>query len=246
MGWLAFDVITIVQSLFWGKNLVLGWFKDNAPKGGEELAKYTRVVGNLSLTWDLLIWIAFGMGGFMAWCVFSFFMNKGKADWPTARMVRKIPLIGGYMRDLSFADSMAAASRMLRSNVPISDALRQSGEAASSPDVAAYWQNVNEQLSRGVGLGHALDRAPLNRSERLELASLSDLSQVATIMESISELRSQAARTKHKIIVWMAFLLTGVYLAIGFGSAIYALTVMNMSMDSMMGGLMGGGSGEGG
>lgn len=242
MGWLAFDVITIVQSLFWGKNMVLGWFKDNAPKDGPDLEKYEHVVGNLSLVWDILIWVAFGAAGFMVWCVLSFFLNRGKRDWPTARIVRKIPLIGGYMRDLSFADSMAAASRMLRSRVPISDALRQSSEAASSPEVAAYWNIANEQLSRGVGLGSALDREPLNRSERLELATLSDLSQVATIMESISELRSQSARTKHKLIVWMAFLFTGVYLAIGFGSAIYALTVMNMSMDSMMGGLMGGGA----
>lgn len=238
MGWLAFDVISIVQSLFWGRTKVMEWFKSNAPKGGEELEKYQRVVGNLSLTWDLLIYVAFAMGGFMVWCMFSFFINKGKRDWPTARMVRKIPLISGYMRDLSFADSMAAASRMLRTNVAINDVLRQSGEAATSPDVCMYWENANEQLSRGVGLGTALDRAPLNRAERLELASLSDLSQVATIMESIAEIRSQSARTKHKLIVWMAFLLTGVYLAIGFGSAIYALTVMNMSMDSMMGGLM--------
>jgi type II secretory pathway component PulF len=243
MGWLAFDVITIVQSLFWGKGMILGWFKDNAPKEGPELEKYTSVVGNLELTWDILIWVAFGFAGFMAWCVFSFFMNKGKRDWPTARLVRKIPLISGYMRDLSFADSMSAAARMLRSNVAIGDTLRQSGEAASSPEVAAYWEAANEQLSRGIGLGTALDREPLNRSERLELATLSDLSQVATIMESIAEMRSQSSRTKHKIIVWMAFLFTGVYLAIGFGSAIYALTVMNMSMDSMMGGLMGGETG---
>ena len=240
MGWLVFDVVSIVQSLFWGKGMVLGWFKDNAPTGGEELEKYTRVVGNLALTWDLLIWIAYGFAAFMAWCVFSFFMNKGKRDWPTARIVRKIPLISGYMRDLSFADSMNAASRMLRSNVPISDTLKQSGEAAGSPDVAIYWEKANEQLSRGVSLGAALDRDPLNRSERLELATLSDLSQVATIMESIAEMRGQSARLKHKIIIWVAFLFTGVYLAIGFGSAIYALTVMNMSMDSMMGGLMGG------
>lgn len=240
MGWLAFDVITIVQSLFWGKGTVLQWFKDNAPKEGPDLEKYARVTGNLELTWDILIWLAFGAAGFMAWCVFSFFINRGKRDWPTQRIVRKIPLIGGYMRDLSFADSMAAASRMLRSNVAIGDTLKQSGEASNSPEVAAYWDAANEQLSRGVGLGSALDRAPLSRSERLELATLSDLSQVATIMESIAELRQQSARTKHKLIVWFAFLLTGVYLAIGFGSAIYALTVMNMSMDSMMEGFMGG------
>lgn len=245
MGWLAFDVVTIVQSLFWGKSMVLGWFADNAPKGGEELEKYKRVTSNLALTWDALIWVAFGFAGFMGWCVISFFLNKGKRDWPTARIVRKIPLISGYMRDLSFADSMSAAARMLRSNVPIGDVLRQSGEAANSPDVIGYWERANEQLSRGVSLGSALDKEPLNRAERLELATLSDLSQVATIMESIAELRSQSARTKHKIIIWLAFLFTGVYLALGFGSAIYALTVMNMSMDSMMGGLMGEGAGGG-
>ena len=53
-------------------------------------------------------------------------------------------------------------------------------------------------------------------------------------------MRAQAAKTKHSMIVWLAFAMTGVFLAIAFGSAIYALTVMNMSMDSMMGGLMDG------
>ncbi|MDD3020194.1 MAG: type II secretion system F family protein [Alphaproteobacteria bacterium] len=240
MGWLAFDVISIVQSLTWGKGMVLGWFKDNAPKGGEELEKYLRVTANLELTWNILIWAAYGIAAFMAWCVFSFIMNRGKRDWPTQRLVRSIPLIGGYMRDLSFSDSMSAATRMLRSNVPINETLQQSSEASNSPEVAAYWDAANEQLARGIGLGTALDREPLSRSERLELATLSDLSQVATIMESIGELRAQAARVKHKLIVMLAFLLTGVYLTIGIGSAIYALTVMNMSMDGMMDGLMGG------
>jgi type II secretory pathway component PulF len=241
MAWLAFDVISIVQALFWGKGTVLKWFEENAPKEGPDLEKYTRVVGNLSLTWDVLIWLAFGMAGFMVWCVISFIANRGKRDWPTARIVRKIPLISGYLRDLSFADSMTAASRMLRSHVPISDALRQSAEASNSPDVAMYWEKANSQLNRGMNLGASLDHEPLTRSERLELASLSDLSQVATIMESISEMRAQSSRTKHKIIVWLAFVFTGVYLAIAFGSAIYALTVMNMSMDGMMSGLMEGG-----
>lgn len=246
MAWLGFDVITIVQSLFWGKDMVLGWFKDNAPKEGEELEKYTRVVGNLELTWDILIWLAFASGGFMVWCMFSFFINKGKKDWPTARVVRKIPIISGYLRDLGFGDSMMAASRMLRGSVPIDQALAQSAQATDVPEITLYWERATEELKRGVSLGAALDHEPLNRSERLELASLSDLGQVATIMESIAEMRSQGARTKHKIIVWLAFLFTGVYLAIAFGSAIYALTVMNMSMDSMMGGLMDGASGGGG
>ena len=239
MGWLGFDVITIVQSLFWGKDMVLGWFKDNAPKDGADAAKYTRVVANLGLTWDLLIYGAFAMAGFMVWCMLSYFLNRGKRDWPTARIVRKIPLIAAYMRDLSFADSMTAAARMLKSNVSINDTLKQSAEASNSPEVAVYWDEANLQLSRGVNLGVALDREPLSRSERMELAGLSDLGQVATIMESISEMRAQSARTKHKLIVWLAFVLTGVYLMLAFGSAIYALTVMNMSMDSVMGGMMG-------
>ena len=238
MGWLAFDVVSIVQSLFWGRGMVLKWFNDNKPTNPEELEKFVRVVGNLALTWNVLIATAFGFGAFMAWAVFSFFMNKGKTDWPTARIVRKIPLIGAYLRDLGFADSMMAAARMMRGLVPIGETLKQSSEATSVPEVADYWLAANKELENGVNLGAAMDRSPLTRSERLELASLSDLAQVATVLESIAEMRAAAAKTKHALIVWLAFAMTGVYLALAFGSAIFALTVMNMSMDSMMGGLM--------
>lgn len=238
MGWLAFDVFSIVTSLWSGKDMVLGWFRDNPPSKPEELEKFETVVGRLEFTWDSLIFTALAAGAFMAWCVFSYWVNRGKKDWPTARVVRKIPLIGGYMRDLAFADSMSAAARMLRGLVPINDTLEQSADASAAPDVAAYWAESLKDLGRGVNLGAALDRAPLRKSERLEVASLSDLDQVATVMESISEMRAQAAKTKHSMIVWLAFALTGVFLVLAFGSAIYALTVMNMSMDSMMGGLM--------
>lgn len=238
MSWLAIDVISIVQSLYWGKDMVLGWFRGNAPEKPDELEKYTNVVNKLELTWDVLIYLAFALGAFMVWTIFSYWINKGKTDWPTARVVRKIPLIGAYLRDLGFSDSMMAAARMLRGLVPINDALKQSSEATTVPEVADYWNNASRDLERGVMLGAAMDRAPLTRSERLELASLSDLGQVATVLESIAEMRQAAAKTKHSLIVWIAFGLTGVFLAIAFGSAIYALTVMNMSMDSMMGGLM--------
>ena len=240
MGWLAFDVFSIVTSLAAGKDMVIGWFKDNPPTEPEALAQFEMVVFRLGLTWDTLIWISYASGIFMAWCVISFWYNRGKRDWPTARVVRKIPLIGGYLRDLAFADSMSAAARMLHGIVPVNEMLEQSSQASASPDVAAYWDNAREDLQRGITLGAALDREPLTRSERLELASLSDLNQVATVMESISEMRAQASKTKHKLIVWLAFALTGVFLVLAFGSAIFALTVMNMSMDSMMSGLTAG------
>jgi len=241
LGWLGFDVITIVQSLFWGKDMVLKWFTDNRPSDPAKQAEYDVVVGNLALTWDILIYTAFAIGIFMVWTIFSYFMNRGKKDWPTAKVVRRIPLIGAYLRDLGFSDSMMAASRMLKGSVPIDETLKQASEATSVPEVSKYWESSNEKLSRGIPLGNALDQSPLNRSERLELASLSDLDQVATILESIAEMRTSSAKTKHSLIVWLAFALTGVFLVIAFGSAIYALTVMNISMDSMMGGLLDGG-----
>ena len=79
-----------------------------------------------------------------------------------------------------------------------------------------------------------MDRDPLTKSERLELAGISDISQVATVLESVSEMRQQASKTKHSLIVWLAFGLSGLYLVVAFGSAIYALTVMNLSLDSMV------------
>lgn len=238
MGWLAFDVFSIVTSLWSGKDMVLKWFRDNKPTDPVEVAKFDDVVGKLELFWDFLIYFSVGIGAFMAWCAFSYWINRGKKDFPTARIVRKIPLIGAYLRDLAFTDSMMAAARMLRGNVAINETLEQSAEASSAPEVAQYWEESLFDLGRGVSLGAALDRPPLVRGERLELASLSDLDQVATVMESIADMRSQAAKTKHALIVWVAFALTGVFLAVAFGSAIYALTIMNVSMDSMMGGLM--------
>lgn len=247
MSWLGFDILTIVQGMFWGKDKILGWFRSNPPSDPVELEKFNHVVGNLELLWEFLIWFAVGMGAFLIWAGLSFWHNRGKKDFPTARIVRKIPMIGAYLRDLGFADSTSAAARMLRGSVPIADVLSQAAEASNFPEVSNYWLKAREDLSRGLGLGAALDREPLTRSERLELAGISDLSQVATVMESISEMRSQGAKTKHSLIVWLAFGFSGLYLVIAFGSAIYALTVMNMSLDSMMNDFASGGAGgEGG
>lgn len=240
MAWLGFDVLTITQSLFWGKDLVLKWFHDNKPTEPDKLEEFEYVVGNLELLWNVLIFTALAAGATMVWCIFSFFYNRGKKDWPTARFVRGIPLIGAYLRDLGFADSMSVCARMIRGKVPIADALLQASESTTVPDIATYWEDAHENLNRGVSLGQALDREPLTRNERMELAGLSDLGQLATIMDAISEMRAQSSKTKHSLIVWIAFLLTGVYLVIAFGSAIFGLSVMNMSMDSMMGGLLGG------
>jgi type II secretory pathway component PulF len=243
MSWIGFDILTIVQGMFWGKDKIIGWFKSNVPTDPAQLEKYNDVVGKLEFLWTFLTWFAMAMMAFLVWAVFSFWNNRGKRDWPTARVVRSIPMIGAYLRDLGFSDSTAAAARMLRSHVPIADVLHQASEATTFPEVANYWLKSREELGRGLGLGAALDREPLTKGERMELAGVSDLEQVATVMDSISEMRTQAAKTKHSLIVWMAFGLSGVYLVIAFGSAIYALTVMNMSLDSMMGGFMSGGGG---
>ena len=241
MSWIGFDIITIVQGMFWGKGRIIGWFRNNSPTDPEVLEHYNLVVGRLEFLWAFLTWLAVAMMVFLVWAIFSFWHNRGKRDWPTARVVRKIPLIGAYMRDLGFADSTSAAGRMLRSNVPIADVLDQASEASTLPEVTRYWLEAREYLSRGVGLGAALDRNPLTKSERMELASISDLDQVSTVMDSISEMRTQSSKTKHSLIVWLAFGLSGIYLVIAFGSAIFALTVMNMSLDNMMSGLMEGG-----
>lgn len=244
MSWIGFDIFTIVQGMFWGKDRIIGWFRSNVPKDPGELEHYNLVVGRLEFLWTFLTWLAVAMMAFLFWSVFSFWNNRGKRDWPTARLVRKIPMIGAYLRDLGFADSAAAAARMLRGHVPIADVLDQASEASTIPEVGDYWKRANEALEHGVGLGPALDREPLTKGERMELAGVSDLDQIATVLESISEMRSQSAKTRNSLIVWLAFGLSGLYLVIAFGSAIYALTVMNMSMDSMMNQFLSGGGAE--
>ncbi len=238
ISWLGIDIVMIVQAMLWGRKPVLGWFEDNKPTDPDKLAEFELVVGNLELLWNFLLVLAFALGGFLAWTILSYWNNRGNKDWPTARIVRSLPLIGGYMRDIGFADSTSAAARMLRGNLQVNEMLEQASEATNVPEVSQFWLDSLEDLNRGIPLGSALDREPMTKQERMEIAGLTDLNQVASVMEAISEMRTQASKTKHAMIVWGAFAFTGVYLFIAFGSAIYALTVMNMSMDSMVNDLL--------
>jgi type II secretory pathway component PulF len=243
IAWLGFDIFSIVQAMWWGRGTILGWFRKNTPTDPEKKAEFDLTINQLENLWNVLLLIAVAAGAFLVWTIISFWVNRGKRDWPTARIVRKIPLVGAYLRDLGFADSMSAAARMIRGNVPISQVLLQAGEATNVPEVASFWAEVNQDLTRGVSLGAALDRDPLSRGERMELMSVTDLNQIATVLESISDMRAQAAKTKNSLIVWLAFILTGLYLLVAFGSAIFALRLMNFSMDTLMQDMMGGAAG---
>lgn len=241
IAWLGFDIFSIVQAMWWGRGTILGWFRKNAPTDAVKKEQFDHTIGSLENLWNLLLLIALAAGVFLVWTVASFWINRGKRDWPTARVVRRIPLIGGYLRDLGFADSMSAAARMIRGNVAIGQVLLQAAEASNVPEVSQFWADVNTDLTRGVSLGTALDRDPLTRGERMELMSVTDLNQIATVLESIADMRAQGAKTKNSMIVWLAFILTGVYLLIAFGSAIFTLRLMNFSMDNLMQDMMGGG-----
>lgn len=241
IAWLGFDIFSIVQAMWWGRETILGWFRKNAPTDIEKKEQYEHTLNNLENLWNALLFIAIAAGVFLVWTVLSFWLNRGKRDWPTARIVRRIPLIGSYLRDLGFADSMAAAARMIKGNVDITGVLQQAAEATNVPEVSQFWLDAYQDLSRGITLGAALDREPLNRGERMELMTVSDLNQIATVLESISDMRTQAASTKNKMIIWLAFILTGLYLLIAFGSAIFTLQLMNFSMDNLMQDMMGGG-----
>ena len=234
LGWIGFDLVSIVQGLQTGRGMILGWFRKNPPKDPDAARQFNHTVDNLEMLWTVLLWIAYAATIFMGWAIASFWINRGKRDFLAAKMVRRIPLVGAYLRDLAFADSMLAAARMIRGSVSVTDALQQSAEASNMPDVCAFWQDAYRDLSRGISLGAAMDRAPLSRNERTEIMAVSDLTQIATVLEAIADMRAQAAQTKNSLIVWGAFVFTGLYLLVAFGSAIYALQLMNFSMDSMM------------
>jgi hypothetical protein len=239
MTWIAFDLVSILQGMFWGKDFILKFFRKNMPTDPEKLEEYTNIVDNLELLWNVLIWIAIAACVFLGWIVFSFWINKGKKDWPTARIVRKIPLIGSYLTDLGLAETFKAVALMLSAKVRIADALKLASNSTTIPQVAKFWHDSLDDLSRGITLGMALNRPPLTQAERMELANISDIGHVATVMDSIGDMRATSGKGKSHTIVMVAFLLSGVYLAIAFGSSIYALTIMNMGMDAIMGDVMG-------
>lgn len=237
IGWLAFDLFTVITGIIFGRDMIFGFLDDLKPTNAEKAAQYENAVYWVSVTWDVLLYIAYIATAFGSWLVLSSIWNRGKPDYLAARITRKIPLIGHYLRDLGFADSMMAAARMIEGGVRIDETLKETSETTTLPEIKRYWNKVREEVQKGVNIGQALDRDPLSRMERLEMLSVSKLDQLSSTFLHIADLRQERAKMKHAMIFWLALIGTGAYLFIAVASALYVVSLMGMSIESVMGGL---------
>jgi type II secretory pathway component PulF len=238
LSWVGFDLIATIQTLWVGRDKAIGFFKDNAPGQGVDLEHYSNTVDNLELLWNSLLVLALIATIGTGWAIFSFWFNRNKDDWPTARMVGRLPLFGRYMEDLSVGNSMHACAMMLKAKVPVADCLKQAATAANFYTVKKLWNQALLELGKGVHLGQALARPPLLLQERLELNSVANLDHVVTVMNSMAEIRGLMAAQKSRMIIMGLFIGSAMYLMIAIGSFIYALSLLNVSMDNSLNQMM--------
>lgn len=236
MGWLSFDIISIVSTIFGAQFTFIPYLK-NQPKSTtdpEAGVKFDHAIQVVSVINFALMIITMGGAAMLCGLAVVFWNNKDKPDHYASRMVAKIPLISTYLRDSSMFDSCKLMARLLRGRVPLDEALTIIIETSIEPTSRGYWTACKERIMAGVDTNKALARPPLAKAEIDQIRSIQSIDQLAEVFEGISEERQGAAKTGQRKIMMAGMGIMMVLFGAVVLTMIYLLTLQNQGfMDSL-------------
>jgi type II secretory pathway component PulF len=237
LGWLAFDILSIISTIFGAQFTFIPYLKNSANKSTtdkEAAAKFEAAIQTVTIINFFLMIVTVGAVVGLGALAMVFWKNKHKPEHFASRMIAKVPLIGSYMRDSGMHDSSLLMSRLLRGGVPLDEAIRIIMESSIDPTVRLYWRTCLERLMAGVDSAKALARAPLLRAEQDQVRSIQSIDQLAEVFEGIGDERKGLAKAGQRKIM-----MTGVLFMMGlFGAVvltmIWLLMIQNQGfMDSL-------------
>ncbi|MBI1274020.1 MAG: hypothetical protein GC131_08050 [Alphaproteobacteria bacterium] len=238
MGWLAFDIFSIISSLWGAQFGFIPYLKDNAPKNAtpEQLAKFESAI--VTVTWvnGSLIFITSAIIAFIVIFGGSYWKNRHRPNHWSAQMVIRMPMFGQYLAHAALHDTCKLIARLLRGKVPLDDALKIIIETTIEPSARAYWTECRQRIMAGVEPAKALGRWPLTRAERNQIATVQSVDQLVEVYEALAAERSLMAKTMQRKIV-----LTGVITMMALSGVIvltmvWLLMIQNQGfMDSLTG-----------
>jgi type II secretory pathway component PulF len=123
-------------------------------------------------------------GGLLAYRAFAQFSERGRLVW--ARFVYTIPIFGTMIRATRLASFSELLAILVDQSVPLPEAFRLAGEAASDPVMAAAARQVENDLSNGQPLSKVL------RDRQL-------VPELIAWMTGFGEQRGQLAKALHQV-----------------------------------------------
>jgi type II secretory pathway component PulF len=237
MGWLAFDIVSIIATIFGAQFSFIPYLKNSASKTTTDkvaAAKFEAAIQAVTIVNFTLMILTVGTVVGLGTLAMVFWKNKHKPEHFASRMIAKVPLIGQYMQDSGMHDAGLLMSRLLRGGVPLDEAIRIIMESSIDPSVRLYWKNCLERLMAGVDSAKALSRAPLSRAEQDQIRSIQSIDQLAEVFEGIGDERKSLAKAgQRKIMMAGVMFMMGLFGAVVL-TMIWLLMIQNQGfMDSL-------------
>jgi type II secretory pathway component PulF len=237
LGWLSFDIISIVSTIWSAQFTFIPYLKKSGAKSSSDPVAHKKFEDALQMVsiinFSLMI-ITMGGAAALTGLAMSFWHNRHKSDHWTSRMVSKVPLISGYMHDAAMHDTTKLMARLLRGNVPLDESLKILIESCIEPITRKYWQTCMSRIMAGIDTSRALARPPLHKAEMDQLRSIQSLEQLSEVFEGISEERHSAAKTGQRKIMMAGMGILMVLFGAVVLTMIYLLTLQNQGfMDSL-------------
>lgn len=237
LGWLSFDIISIVSTVWSAQFGFIPYLKKSASKSTTDPAatkKFEDAIQMVSIINISLMIIIMGGSALLGALAMSFWHNRHKPEHWTSRMISKLPLVSSYMQDATMHDTTKLMARLLKGNVPLDEALKILIELCIEPTTRNYWRVCLHRIMGGTDTAKALARAPLTKQEMDQLRSIQSLEQLSEVFEGISQERSSAAKTGQKKIMMAGIVMLMALFGAVVLTMIYLLSIQNQGfMDSL-------------
>lgn len=244
IGWMGFDLFSIVSTVLGIQFFALPWFRSNPPvlQDPIKVAEYTRqldLVAGASLSMTLLTVLATML--VMAFGIAFMWGNTAVKDW-LHRWVVRVPMLRSIFVDGALSDGLLLLSRMEKNGVPMPHALDLLTTFSRIHAVRTFWSAVRQALDAGWGVTQAFAEGKLFTGQELNaLGSHQNREQASKIMALLAQRRRQQAETGTKRFIRLSVIVTVIYMVLSMGLALWLLSLQNLGLSGSFEELMKGG-----
>lgn len=245
LGWFAFDIISIVGSMWGAQFGFIPYLKNEGVKGENvdpaAIEKFNRGIEIASWANGSLMFITMALMGAIVGIGVSFWMNRSKHDHISARLVMNMPVFSSYLRHNALQDTCKLMSRLLNGKVPLAEALTIIIDGTYEPSARKYWTESRDRIMAGVEPSRALARWPLNKAESDQIHTIQSVDQLSEVYEAIAaERQLMGATDRRKIVMGGVMLMMFLFISTTL-VMIYLLMLQNQGFLNSLGTLREGG-----
>lgn len=244
VGWIGFDLFSIISTVFGLQFYALPWFRENPPSlqsAEMEMQYVSRFESIASATEMLTVFTLLVAVTIVLFLIALFWGNDAIKDG-MHRTISRMPLLRNVFIDSALADGLTLLSRMSKNGVLITHALELLAEHSWIRSVQQFWRQVRQALEAGQDVTRAFESAHLlTRQEIKAVSSHQNREQLANVLTLVARQRRADADAATRRFIQFSIGVVVAYMLIVMGIAMWLVSLQNMGLTGSFEDLMKGG-----